>query len=189
MKHLKAVVLQSALAPPATLEELPNLAEWARTDLEAIVAGVWCSCNLKFVLQVLFGMLQPRPARGRKRKAAQALRPSRKRGRPKKSQASEWEAESEVESESGLETEHEEEGDEGPDEDLGGDQEVMAVLDSSLYVARSDYLVRIPPPLSTTTTPTTTTTTTRTTTSPPPTPQQIHNHLDWECPRSTTSPG
>jgi hypothetical protein len=66
VEHLKALILQSALAPPATLEEIPNLAEWAQIDLVATAASVLC-CNPKLVLQVLFGMLQPRPARVRKR--------------------------------------------------------------------------------------------------------------------------
>jgi hypothetical protein len=81
VEHLEAVILQSALMPPATLEELPNLAEWARIDMVATATDVLC-CNIKFVLQVLFGMLKPRPARGRKRKAVS--RPSRKRGPPEK---------------------------------------------------------------------------------------------------------
>jgi hypothetical protein len=121
VEHSKAIMLQSALTPPATLEELPNLAEWERIDLVATAADVLC-CNIKFVLQVLFGMLQPRPARGRKRKAVP--RPSRKRGPPKKKRPSERESESEVESEldseSELVTEREEEGDEGSDENWGG---------------------------------------------------------------------
>jgi hypothetical protein len=182
VEHLKAVMLQSALTPPATLEELPNLAEWARIDLIATTKDVLC-CNIKVVLQVLFGMLQPRPARGRKRKAVS--RPSRKCGPPKKKRPSERESESEVkselDSESELETEREEEGDEGSDEDWGGVQEVMAVLDSTLYVARSNYPSPPPPP-------------------PPPHPQEqqrhhcqhhnkFNNHSDWEFPRSTTSPG
>jgi hypothetical protein len=135
VKHL----LQSAIATPTTMEELSSIEEWARTDLKAIVTSVLC-CNLKFVLPVLFSMLRRSPGkRGGKRKAAKAVHPPRKRGRPRKRQETESEAESEVESES--EPVHEEEGDEGSDENIGGDQEVMAVLDSSLYVARSEYLV------------------------------------------------
>jgi hypothetical protein len=123
------------------MEELPNIEEWARTDINAIVTSVLC-CNLKFVLQVLFSMLSRSPGkRGRKRKAAKAVHPPRKRGRPRKRQETESEAESEVESESEPEHEEELEDDEGSDENIGGDQEVMAVLDSSLYVARSEYLV------------------------------------------------
>jgi hypothetical protein len=104
-------------ATPVTLDELPTLAEWARTDLEDIVASVLC-CNLKYVLQVLFGMLRrPPAARGRKCKAAQSLNASRKRGRPKTRRApalvADLEMDSEVEPEVEPESEHEEEGDDG----------------------------------------------------------------------------
>jgi hypothetical protein len=156
--HLTAA---SPLGVPETLDAL-TLSETARSILLDISTSVLC-CNIKFVFQVLFGMLRrPQDKRGRKprkRKAAGLpaprvnAAPKRGRGRPRKRQAEEsddskeeeeylTEVESEVESES-----EDTEGNEGSDEEMGGDKEAMALLDSFLYVVRQDFLVSASFPL------------------------------------------